>query len=80
MCLIFYNDKNRGVNLQDDLKALNYKTVLIHGSQDQAERIRIMNQIRRNKIKIIISTDLLSRGIDVKYIDFVVNFDAPANI
>ena len=36
--------------------------------------------MRRNKIKIVISTDLLSRGIDIAEIDFIINYDMPQNI
>lgn len=32
MALIFYNDKNRGINLKDDLNNSNFKSILIHGS------------------------------------------------
>lgn len=42
--------------------------------------MRTMNQLKRKKVNIIISTDLLSRGIDISSIDLVINFDAPNNI
>lgn len=47
--------------------------MLIHGSLSQAARFRMMNQI--NNTKIIIASDLLSRGIDIK-LDLVILFDA----
>jgi superfamily II DNA/RNA helicase len=57
-----------------------FKTILINSDQSQAERIRVMNQMRRDKVKIVISTDLLSRGIDIQEIDLIINFDFPREI
>ncbi|KRX02173.1 P-loop containing nucleoside triphosphate hydrolase [Pseudocohnilembus persalinus] len=79
-CFIFYNDKVRGENLYYDLKQENHSPIFIHGDQSQADRMRTMNQLKRKKVNIIISTDLLSRGIDISSIDLVINFDAPNNI
>lgn len=39
-----------------------------------------MNQVRRNKVNVIISTDLLCRGIDIQEIDLVINYDMPSEI
>jgi superfamily II DNA/RNA helicase len=39
-----------------------------------------MNLMKRNKINIVVATDLLSRGIDIKEIDLVINFDMPTTV
>ncbi|KAL4446607.1 hypothetical protein ABPG74_005545 [Tetrahymena malaccensis] len=78
--IIFYNDKIKGENIFSELKAQNYSVIFIHGDQTQADRIKVMNQIRRNKTQIIISTDLLSRGIDITTIDLVINYDVPSSV
>ncbi|EAR89314.2 DEAD/DEAH-box helicase (macronuclear) [Tetrahymena thermophila SB210] len=78
--IIFYNDKIKGENIFSELKAQNYSVIFIHGDQTQADRIKVMNQIRRNKTQIIISTDLLSRGIDITTIDLVINYDIPSSV
>lgn len=53
--------------------------VYFHGDLSQAQRIRIMNKIRLKLVKIIIATDVLSRGIDLESVDLVINFSDPYN-
>ena len=76
-CMLFYNQKGKGEELSNDLRSLNFSTVFIHGDLSQDQRVLIYQQIKRMKTKIIISTDLLSRGIDLTAVDFVINFDLP---
>ena len=76
-CMLFYNQKGKGEELSNDLRSLNFSTVFIHGDLSQDQRVLIYKQIKRMKTKIIISTDLLSRGIDLTAVDFVINFDLP---
>jgi superfamily II DNA/RNA helicase len=75
--MLFYNQKGKGEELSNDLRSLNFSTVFIHGDLSQDQRVLIYQQIKRMKTKIIISTDLLSRGIDLTAVDFVINFDLP---
>ncbi|CAD8176920.1 unnamed protein product [Paramecium octaurelia] len=77
--IIFYNDKVRGENLFMDLKAEGFNPVLIHGDLTQSDRIKMMHQLKRNRANLIISTDLLSRGIDVDTLDLVIHFDTPSS-
>jgi len=44
------------------------------------ERIKIMEQFRTGSSRILISTDLLSRGIDVQQVSLVINYDMPHNV
>jgi superfamily II DNA/RNA helicase len=53
--------------------------VYFHGDLSQAQRIRIMNKIRLKMVKIILATDVLSRGIDLESVDLVINFSDPYN-
>jgi len=46
---------------------------------EQNEREEIMRQFKNGKLRVLIGTDILSRGIDVEGIDLVVNFDVPAD-
>ena len=50
---------------------------MIHGNLMTNERETIMNQFRSGEIRILLSTDLLSRGIDVQQLSLVINFDLP---
>lgn len=78
--LVFYNEKSRGEELAEDLKSENFSVCFIHGDQSQSDRIKVMNRLALNKVSIIITTDLLSRGIDITGIDLVINYDVPHNI
>ena len=76
-CLIFYNQKGKGEELSSDLRSYDFSTAFIHGDLSQDQRQLIYEQIKKLNIKIIISTDLLSRGIDLTAVNLVINFDMP---
>ena len=78
-CMIFYNDKGRGDQIIAELKEheIYEQAAYFHGDLIQAHRIKLMNRIRLKHIKIILATDVLSRGIDLQKVDLVVNFDDP---
>ena len=74
-CLIFYNKKNKGEELSQDLRNYGFSTCFIHGELNQDERQLIYSKIKNLEYKIILSTDLLSRGIDLTAVNLVINFD-----
>ena len=51
----------------------------IHGELSQQERDVIMKNFRDGKNRVLITTDLLARGIDIQQISLVINFDIPTN-
>jgi len=51
----------------------------IHGDMDQRERAMIMQEFRSGSSRVLITTDLLARGIDVQQVSLVINFDLPTN-
>jgi|LakMenEpi03Aug12_release.lakeMendotaPanAssembly.Ray.scaffolds.fasta_scaffold712559_1 superfamily II DNA/RNA helicase len=51
-----------------------------HGGKSQEAREKVIAQFRTGKIEILIATDLAGRGLDVKGINAVINYDAPKNI
>lgn len=75
--LLFYNHKAKGEELATELRSGGWNSIFIHGSQWQEERIELMQKIRAKKARVILSTDLLARGIDIPSIDLVINFDVP---
>ena len=78
-CLIFYNQKGRGEELASDLRDFGWSTTFIHGDLNQDQRILIYEKIKNIQVKIILATDLFSRGIDLSTVDLVINFDMPYN-
>ena len=50
-----------------------------HGDMNQQERDLIMREFRSGSSRVLITTDLLARGIDVQQVSLVINYDLPAN-
>src|SRR5690606_24676747 len=49
----------------------------IHGNKTQSARLHSLERFRAGKVKVLVATDVAARGIDVKAITLVVNFDLP---
>ena len=76
-CIIYINSKNRLQDIYHELMKDDFPVGMIHGSLMTNEREQIMNQFRQGDIRILLSTDLLSRGIDVQQLSLVINYDLP---
>ncbi|CDW91641.1 atp-dependent rna helicase [Stylonychia lemnae] len=78
--IIFFNFKHQGEQLAKFIRSkLNLTTVFFHGDQSQEDRLKAFEKMRLMEIKVILSTDLLSRGIDLPDVKTVINFDMPLN-
>ena len=76
-CIIYINSKNRLIDIFRSLNQDNFPVGMIHGSLSTQERNTVMKDFREGKIRILLSTDLLSRGIDVQQLSLVINYDLP---
>eukprot|EP01088_Endostelium_zonatum_P000805 TRINITY_DN1105_c0_g1_i1.p1 TRINITY_DN1105_c0_g1~~TRINITY_DN1105_c0_g1_i1.p1 ORF type:complete len:589 (+),score=160.16 TRINITY_DN1105_c0_g1_i1:196-1962(+) len=75
--LIFCQTK-RGCNqLFKNLSFDGWPCVAIHGDKPQQERDRVLHQFKNEKMPILIATDVAARGLDVKNIKYVINYDFP---
>lgn len=77
LCLVFVNTKRMADTLCEDLKKQNLRADVLHGDINQQKRERIMNSFRVGGLDILVATDVAARGIDVRNIDLVVNYDLP---
>jgi len=77
--LVFTNTRNKAIELENPLRNLGLRLGVLHGEMEHYERKRVMNLFREGVIDILVSTDLAARGLDVKGINLVVNFDVPRN-
>jgi len=75
--LVFGRTKHGVQNLSDELVKRGFKTDAIHGNKRQAQRIRALDRFKRNEIKILIATDVASRGLDIPNVSHVINYDLP---
>ena len=76
-CFIYCNSKRKAEFLREQLISNHHITECIHGKMPYGERRDIMQKFRRGNIKVLISTDLTARGIDVQQVYTVVNYDIP---
>ncbi|TDE15676.1 DEAD/DEAH box helicase [Dyadobacter psychrotolerans] len=75
--LVFVRTKVRAERLFAALERMEIKSLTIHGDKDQTDRLDALNQFRKGETKILIATDVSSRGIDIANVDYVVNYDLP---
>lgn len=75
--IVFSSTKEKVKELYQHLKGLNYNVKGFSSDLEQAEREEIMRDFKSKRLRVLIGTDILSRGIDVDGISLVVNFDAP---
>ncbi len=75
--IIFSSTKEKVKELSQTFKSLNYSSKGFSSDLEQSEREEIMRDFKNKRLRILIGTDILSRGIDVDGISLVVNFDAP---
>ena len=76
-CIIYINSKNRLSEIHTQLNSDNFPVGMIHGGMSTYDRELVMNQFRQGDIRILLSTDLLSRGIDIQQLSLVINYDLP---
>jgi ATP-dependent RNA helicase DeaD len=77
--IIFCNSRRGAEKLHGHLKKKFPSTELIHGGLDQSRRTSLFNRFRKMEIKVMVATDLASRGLDFTHATHVINYDFPAN-
>jgi translation initiation factor 4A len=78
--IIYCNSKKMVDDLYNRLIDDSFSVEQIHGDMSQEQRNSIMENFRSGNSRILITTDLLSRGIDIQQISLVINYDIPNNI
>ena len=75
--LVFCSSKSSTKELSRELKKLGLDAQDIHSDLTQSEREDVLMKFRNRELKVLVATDILSRGIDIENIDMVINFDVP---
>ncbi|XP_075709990.1 putative ATP-dependent RNA helicase DDX20 [Rhinoderma darwinii] len=75
--LVFSNLHSRAQHLSDVLTAKGFPAVCISGSMNQNQRLNAMAKLKQYHCRVLISTDLTSRGIDAEKVNLVINLDVP---
>lgn len=79
LSLIFTRTKAGADRLYKELKKHDFNVDHIHGDLPQEKRTRAMAKFREGKVKVLVATDLMGRGIDVPGVSHVINYDIPDN-
>jgi superfamily II DNA/RNA helicase len=75
--IIFVSDQSHSEKLGQYLESRGFSCDFTHGGLVPGHRKRVLREFREGKIQILITTDLLARGIDVDHVECVINFDLP---
>ncbi|GAC97749.1 hypothetical protein PHSY_005336 [Pseudozyma hubeiensis SY62] len=77
--VIFCNTRRKVDWLTDKLTSREFTVSAMHGDMEQGQREVIMREFRSGSSRVLITTDLLARGIDVQQVSLVINYDLPSN-
>ena len=77
LSMVFCNTKKKVDELAHDLTVRGYNAMGLHGDMKQSQRDRVMREFKNGNIETLIATDVAARGIDIKDIDVVFNYDLP---
>jgi len=77
--IIYCNTRRKVDWLTDKMQAKDFTVSAMHGEMEQRERDLIMREFRSGTSRVLITTDLLARGIDVQQVSLVINYDLPSN-
>jgi len=75
--LIYCNTKKRVEELEKTMTEKEFTVSIMHGEMDQIKRDIVMKQFRQGAVRVLITTDLLARGIDVQQVGLVINYELP---
>jgi ATP-dependent RNA helicase RhlE len=75
--LLFGRTKHGVQKLSDELVKRGFRADAIHGNKKQSQRTRILESFKRNRIQILLATDVASRGLDIPNVSHVINYDLP---
>lgn len=78
--IIFCGKKARADDLSSEFSLEGIACQCMHGNRDQSDREQALIDIKEGVVKILIATDVASRGIDIQDLSYVINYDFPRNI
>jgi len=77
--IIYCNTRRKVDWLTEKMQSRDFTVSCMHGDMDQKERELILREFRSGSSRVLITTDLLARGIDVQQVSLVINYDLPTN-
>merc|ERR1712187_942803 len=78
--IIYCNSRRKADELENQMTRRDFTVSVMHSELDQEQRSLVMRQFQSGSSRVLISTDLLARGIDVQQVSLVINYDLPRNV
>lgn len=75
--LVFVRTKVRAERVFQAMERVGIKSLTMHSGKEQQDRLAVMNDFKNGVFKLLIATDVSSRGVDIPNVDYVVNYDLP---
>ena len=79
-CIIYCNSVKRVVDLYEAMKQDNFPVCAIHSSMNKMERNDAFSEFKTGKARVLISSNVTARGIDIQQVSIVINFDIPKDV
>ena len=79
-CIIYANSIKRVIDLYEAMKEDSFPVCCLHSNMDKSERERVFKEFRSGSSRVLISSNVTSRGIDIQQVGVVINFDLPRDI
>ena len=76
--LVFTRTKASADELAEELKKDGLKCGVIHGDKTKASRLKALTQFKEGKTRVLVATDIASRGLDIEHLPYVINYELPA--
>jgi ATP-dependent RNA helicase RhlE len=75
--LVFADSVYKADNISDKLRKNGIKATAIHSKKSQGARTEALNKLKSGEIRVLVATDLISRGIDIQFLPYVINYELP---
>jgi translation initiation factor 4A len=79
-CIIYANSVKRVIDLYDAMKEDGFPVCCLHSGMDKYERANSFKEFRNGTARVLISSNVTSRGIDIQQVSVVINFDLPRDV
>ena len=79
-CIIYCNSVKKVADLHEAMVADGYPACCIHSNMDKDERVESYNNFKNGKFRVLISSNVTARGIDIQQVSTVINFDVPRDV
>ncbi len=75
--IVFCNRKSTTEDVYESLKVRHISVEMLSGDVNQNKRLKVLDAFRDGEVKVVVATDVAGRGIDIKGLEYVINFDFP---